>query len=58
MARYLAHSDPRFFLFFLERGAEGGEKLMDLLGVIFLSDLPAQIPDGRVMNSGQAGNPS
>jgi hypothetical protein len=45
----LTHSEPRFFLFFLECGAQGGEKFTDLLGVIFLSDLSTQIPDSSVM---------
>ena len=49
MAGYLTHSEPSFFLFFLEYGAQGGEKLIDLLGVIFLSDLSTQIPDSSVM---------
>jgi hypothetical protein len=29
---------------------------MDLLGVFFLSDLPAQIPDNSVVSSGQSWN--
>jgi len=49
MPGYLTHSEPRFFLFFLECAAQGVEQLMDLLGVRFLSDLPAQIPDRSVV---------
>jgi hypothetical protein len=49
MPGYLTHSEPRFFLFFLECSAQGDERLMDLLGVCFLSDLPAQIPDSSVV---------
>lgn len=45
MPGYLTHSEPRFFLFFLECGAQGDVQLMDLLGVCFSSDLPAQISD-------------
>jgi hypothetical protein len=32
------------------------EQLMDLLGVCFLGDLPAQIPDGFVVYSGHSWN--
>ena len=56
MPGYLTHSEPRFFLFFFERGAQGDEQLMDFLGVRFLSDLPTQIPDSSVVYSGHAWN--
>jgi hypothetical protein len=49
MPGYLTHPEPRFFLFLLECGAQGDEQLTDLLGVCFLSDLPAQIPDSGVV---------
>ena len=52
MPAYLNHSEPRFFLFFLECGARRDEQVMDLLGVCFLSDLLAQIPDSSVVYSG------
>ena len=52
MPGYLTHSEPGFFLFFLECGAQRDEQLMDLLGVFFLSDLLAQIPDSSVVYSG------
>jgi len=52
MPGYLAHSESRFFLFFLECGAQGDEQMMDLVGVFFLSNLPAQIPDSSVVYSG------
>ena len=56
MPGYLTHSQPPFFLFFLEWGAQGDEGLMDLLGVCFLSDLPTQIPDSSVVYSGHTWN--
>ena len=53
MPGYLIHSEPRFFLFFFECGAQGEEQLMDFLGVRFLSDPPpTQIPDSSVVYSG------
>ena len=53
MAGYLTHPEARFFLFFLERGAQGAEKLIDFPRVIFLSDLSTQIPDslGHVLRT-------
>ena len=56
MPGYLTHSEPRFFLFFLECGAQGDVQLMDLLGVCFSSDLPAQISDSGVVYSGHIWN--
>jgi len=56
MPGYLTHSEPSFFLFFVECGALGDEQLMDLLGVCFSSDLPAQIPDSSVVYSGPIWN--
>jgi hypothetical protein len=57
---YLTHSEPGFFLFFLELsflecGAQCDEQLLDILGLFFLSDLPAEIPDS-VVYSGHTGN--
>jgi hypothetical protein len=56
MAGYLTHSEPRFFLFFLECAMKGDEKLLDFLGIFFLSDLPTQIPHRSVLYSGHPGN--
>lgn len=55
MAGYLTHPEPRLFLFFFECGPQGSEKLVDLVRIIFLSDLPTQIPDSFVIYSGHAG---
>jgi hypothetical protein len=52
MPGYLTHSEPRFFLFFLECAAQGDEQLTAVLGVCFLGDLSAQIPDSSVVYSG------